>query len=187
MSVKRQVLFVQGGGQGTHDDWDNKLVDSLQRELGREYEIHYPRMPREDEPSYDRWKAALEKELGKLSDGAIVVGHSIGGTVLLKALTEQVTTLELAGIFLVSAPFVGEGGWDSDDLQFPSDLGAHLPKGAPVHFFQGLSDDTAPPLHADLYAHAVPQARVHRLPGRDHQLNDDLTEVATAIAALGAR
>jgi pimeloyl-ACP methyl ester carboxylesterase len=47
--------------------------------------------------------------------------------------------------------------------------------------FHGLRDETAPPSHADLYARAIPQARVHQLPGRDHQLNNDLSEVAEAI------
>jgi hypothetical protein len=46
----------------------------------------------------------------------------------------------------------------------------------------GLDDGAvAPPSHAGLYALAVPQAQVHRLPGRDHQLNNDLSEVAQAI------
>ena len=59
-----------------------------------------------------------------------------------------------------------------------------LPQGVPVHLFHGLDDDTAPPAHADLYARAIPHAAVHRLPGRDHQLNDDLREVAREIRAL---
>jgi pimeloyl-ACP methyl ester carboxylesterase len=50
--------------------------------------------------------------------------------------------------------------------------------------FHGLADETAPPSHADLYARAFPQARVHRLAGRDHQLNTDLAEVAVAIRSL---
>ena len=29
MSSARQILFIQGGGEGTHDEWDHKLVDSL--------------------------------------------------------------------------------------------------------------------------------------------------------------
>jgi hypothetical protein len=29
MREKRQLLFVQGGGIGVHDDWDGKLVSSL--------------------------------------------------------------------------------------------------------------------------------------------------------------
>jgi pimeloyl-ACP methyl ester carboxylesterase len=53
-----------------------------------------------------------------------------------------------------------------------------------VHVFHGLEDQTAPPSHADLYARAVPQARLHRLPGRDHQLDNDLTEVATTLRHL---
>ena len=41
-----------------------------------------------------------------------------------------------------------------------------------------------PPSHIDLYSRAVPQARVHRLPGRDHQLNDGMREVAAVILSL---
>lgn len=51
----------------------------------------------------------------------------------------------------------------------------------PVHLFHGLEDQTVPPEHADLYRRAIPHARVHLLHGRDHQLNDDLSEVARAI------
>ena len=50
-AVKRQLLFIQGGGAGAHDEWDNKLVESLRRELGPDYEIRYPRMPNECYPS----------------------------------------------------------------------------------------------------------------------------------------
>jgi hypothetical protein len=45
-----KVLFVQGGGKNVHDQWDNKLVDSLKRNLGPDYEIRYPRMPNEADP-----------------------------------------------------------------------------------------------------------------------------------------
>ncbi|MEP7191263.1 MAG: hypothetical protein ABI903_00175 [Actinomycetota bacterium] len=31
MTEDRQILFIQGGGAGTHDEWDNKLVESLCR------------------------------------------------------------------------------------------------------------------------------------------------------------
>jgi len=184
--MKRQLLFVQGGGQGVHDEWDDKLVESLRRELGQDYEIRYPRMPNEDDPNYASWKTTLERELGTLQEGAILVGHSVGGTILVKVLTEHSPARELGAIFLIAAPFVGDGGWASDDLQFPPDLGARLPQGVPIHFYHGLEDEVAPPSHVDLYARAVPQARVHRLRGRDHQLNNDLREVADAISSLEA-
>jgi predicted alpha/beta hydrolase family esterase len=181
--VKRQLLFVQGGGAGTHDEWDHRLVESLERELGSDYEIRYPRMPDEDDPRYASWKATIENELAALDDGAILVGHSVGGTILINVLAEHPTERSFGALFLVAAPFVGDGGWSSDDLKPAPDLDARLPRDLPVHIYHGLEDEIAPPSHAELYACAVPRARIHRLPGRDHQLNDDLREVATAIGS----
>ena len=63
MTRTRQVLFIQGGGAGAHDEWDDKLVDSLRQHLGDGYEVRYPRMPGEDDPSYARWSVALRREL----------------------------------------------------------------------------------------------------------------------------
>jgi len=181
VTCTRQILFIQGGGAGAHDEWDDKLVESLRRELGREYEVRYPRMPDEGEPSYARWSTAILREIAALDDGAVVAGHSVGATIVLNALAEQPPEKGLGAIVLIAAPFVGEGGWRSDEFELTSDLGAKLPTGARVHVFHGLRDETAPPSHADLYALAIPQAQVHQLPGRDHQLNNDLSDVAEAI------
>src|ERR1700748_756094 len=84
-----QILFVQGGGEGAHDRWDNKLVDSLGNELGPDYDIRYPLMPDEADPRYPAWKAALEQALAGLDEGAILIGHSIGGTILINVLAER--------------------------------------------------------------------------------------------------
>lgn len=179
-----QLLFVQGGGAGTHDEWDDKLVESLRRELGPDFEIRYPRMPNEDDPTYVAWKATLEKEFATLDDDAILVGHSIGGTILINALAQSRSEREFGAIFLVAAPFVGEGGWPSEDIKPPPNLGARLPRDVPVYIYHGLDDATAPPSHAELYARVIPLARVHRLPHRDHQLNNDLSEIAATIKSL---
>jgi pimeloyl-ACP methyl ester carboxylesterase len=184
MGPNRQVLFVQGGGAGAHDEWDDKLVDSLRRQLGPAYEIRYPRMPNEGEPSYALWKAALEEEFAALDDCAILVGHSIGGSILVNVLAELPIERRFGALVLIAAPFVGDGGWPGDELDTPRDLGARLPRDVPVHVYHGLKDETAPPAHAQIYGRAVPEARVHLLPGRDHQLNNDLGDVAAAIRAL---
>jgi predicted alpha/beta hydrolase family esterase len=177
----RQVLFIQGGGAGAHDEWDDKLVASLRQELGREYEVRYPLMPDEDDPSYARWSTAIRREIAALDDGAVVAGHSVGGAILLHALAEQPPEKGLTAIGLIAAPFVGEGGWPSDEFELTSDLGAKLPPAARVDVFHGLRDETVPPSHAGLYAAAIPQAQLHQLPGRDHQLNNDLSEVAEVL------
>jgi pimeloyl-ACP methyl ester carboxylesterase len=176
-----QILFIQGGGAGVHDEWDDKLVDSLRRELGAGHELRYPRMPGEDDPSLAAWGPAIRRELADLDAGAAVVGHSVGGTILIRTLADEPREMELAAIVLVAAPFVGAGGWPADEFEISADLGSRLPPGVPVHLVHGLDDEIAPPSHVDLYARAIPQAQVHRLPGRDHQLNNDLHEVAAAI------
>ncbi|WP_331371884.1 alpha/beta fold hydrolase [Sinorhizobium chiapasense] len=182
--MKKQVLFIQGGGAGTHDEWDNKLVDSLRRELGPGYDVRYPRMPDEADPGYAIWKAALVEEIARLEDGAILMGHSVGGTILINALAEARPSRKLAGVFLIAAPFVGAGGWPSEDIDPTADLGARLPPKTPIYLYHGSEDDTAPFAHVDLYERAIPGAIVHRLHGRDHQLNDDLAEVAADVRAL---
>jgi len=184
----KKVLFVQGGGQGTHDSWDDKLVASLETALGAGYTVSYPRMPKEEEPDPATWKKTIDRELRRLGDGAIVVGHSIGAAILVDHLADETWPVRPAGLFLVATPFMGRDGggegWPSGELRPTREVGASLSDGAPIYFYQGLDDDTVPPSHADLLAHAFPRATIHRLKGRNHQLSDDLTEIARDIQRL---
>jgi predicted alpha/beta hydrolase family esterase len=181
----RQVLFVQGGGEGVHDQWDNQLVDSLGRELGPDYEIHYPVMPNEADPEYAAWKGALEQEFAALENGAIVIGHSVGATILINALAERNPQFSVGAICLIAAPFIGAGGWTSEDVEPRSDLAARLPRDVPIFLYHGRNDDTVPFPHVELYARAIPRAHVRGLANRDHQLNNDLSELASDIRRLG--
>ena len=129
----RQVLFIQGAGEGTHDEWDSKLADSLRTELGAGFEIRYPRMPGEDDPSETTWVPAIRHELSTLEGGAVVVGHSVGGTILVHALVDETpagsTRCDRADRRSVRG---SSGGWPADEFEAArSDLGAQLPSGVP--------------------------------------------------------
>jgi pimeloyl-ACP methyl ester carboxylesterase len=141
-------------------------------------------MPNESDPRYSAWKAALEEEFAGLHEGAIVIGHSIGGTILINALAESRPKAALGAIILIAAPLVGPGGWTSEDIEPRQDIAVRLPAGVPVLLYHGTKDDIAPVEHLDLYAKAIPGALVRRLNGRDHQLNNSLSEVANDIRAL---
>lgn len=185
--VSRQVLFIQGGGAAVHDDWDDKLVASLRAALGPDYEVRYPRMPNEDDPSYAAWATAICSELASLDEGAVVVGHSVGATFLVHAIAERAPQREPGAILLISAPFVGPGGWETDEWTPQPALGDKLPRRVPIYLFYGLDDDTVPASHAQAYARAIPRAELRHLPGRDHQLNNDLSDVADVIKSVRAR
>ena len=175
------VLFVQGAGEDVHDAWDHVLVDDLRRRLGAGYEVRYPRMPDEDAPTVLAWSAAIRAELDALGDEVTVVGHSVGGTVVAQTLAGSLPRWSVATVALVSAPFLGDGGWPGSEFELPIDLGARLPPGTRIHIFHGLADEVVPPEHARVYARVIPQARLLLLGGRDHQLNGDMSEVAEAI------
>jgi len=177
----RDVLFIQGAGQGVHATWDMGLVESLRRELGSTYDVRYPRMPGEADPTMAAWRPVIEGELAALRPGAVVVGHSVGGTIMVHVLADAPPMVALSAIILIAAPFVGPGGWPTDDFTPRANLGEHLPAGVPVFLYHGEADDVVPVAHVELYAKAIPGARVHRLDGRNHQLNDDLSEVAREI------
>jgi len=182
--MKKLVLFIQGAGQGAHDE-DAKMAASLGKELGPDYDVRCPRMPNEASPDTAVWKRRVAAEVVTMGDGAILVGHSAGAIPLVMALAEGALKHRIAGTFLIAAPFCGEGGWDLEGFDLPADLSARLPRGVPMFLYQGSDDEIVPFAHLDLYAKALPQAVVRALDGRNHQLNDDLSDVAADIRRLG--
>jgi hypothetical protein len=179
-----QVLLVQGGSEGAYAA-DARLADSLRTHLGSGFEVRYPALPNEDEPNYAVWKAAILGELRDMGPGAYVVGHSIGGSVLIKMLTEGALSPPLGGVFLAAAPFwYDDDFWRWDEAALPPDAAQRIPPGTPLFLYHGEDDPSVPVEHLGMYAQALPAAVVRALPGRDHQLNDDMSEVARDIREL---
>src|SRR5947208_15068789 len=94
-------------------------------------------MPDEADPTYAAWKAALEREIAALDDGPILIGHSLGGTILINALAEEPPDRKLSGVLLIAAPFVGAGGWLGVDITTSPDLGVRLHSASPIFLSQG--------------------------------------------------
>src|SRR5512147_1879098 len=104
--MKKQVLFIQGGGEGAYRE-DKELVKSLRDALGSEYNVLYPKMPEEENSGYEAWKEQISKELDALNDELILVAHSVGSSILLKYLTEENVEKSILGLFLIAAPYWG--------------------------------------------------------------------------------
>ncbi|MBV8371827.1 MAG: hypothetical protein JOY69_01080 [Candidatus Eremiobacteraeota bacterium] len=90
----------------------------------------------------------------------------------------------VAAIILIAAPFIGQGGWPSEEITPQPDLEGRLSPDVPVFLYQGGEDETVPTAHVALYAKAIPRAQVRLLNDRDHQLNNDLSEVAADIRVI---
>ena len=106
----KHILFIHGSGGENAFKEDGILVSSLQKSLGTAYEVHFPRMPLEESAEYADWKAQIAKALSTLGSPITLVGHSVGGAVLLKYLTEEQIDKPVAGLFLLTVRIFDKRG-----------------------------------------------------------------------------
>jgi predicted alpha/beta hydrolase family esterase len=178
--VKKRVLFVHGAG-GYEED--KKLAASLRDTLGAAYDVRYPKMPDEDSPEYEAWKDRIAEELTDLNGEVILVGHSLGASILLKYLSEEKVEKPIAGLFLI-APYWGAEDWEVGEYELRTDFASKLPNDLPKFVYHSRDDEWVPFAHLALYAEKLPQATIREFDGRGHQFNDDLSEVARDIKGL---
>jgi len=174
------VLFVQGGGEGAHAI-DTSLAASLRKALGAEYDVRYPQMPDESNPDQQTWRVKIASELEKLDGRVILVGHSVGGSTLLKYLSEENVEKPIAGLFLLAAPSRDEADWNFEDLKLPSDLAAKLSWIPQIFLYHNRDDEVAPFKHLALHAARLPGAVVREGETGGHQFGNDLADVARDI------
>jgi predicted alpha/beta hydrolase family esterase len=179
------VLFVQGASAGAHDA-DRPLSDALGAALGPGFRVHFPRMPDEDAPDNDVWKRAISTALRRTAS-TFLVAHSAGAAIAADMLAQDELRAELTGLrglFLLAPPFVGEGGWQLDGFHFDRPVDPAALAGLSLHLYFGSADRTVPPSHADRYATLLPEAKIQRLPGCDHQFGGFMARIADDLRAL---
>jgi predicted alpha/beta hydrolase family esterase len=181
--MNKHVLFIQGGGSEEDYAADAKLVASLQEVLGESYVIHYPLLPNESEPDFGR-KKQIGKEISLIKGEVILVGHSLGASMLLKYLSETEIRKKIAGIFLISTPFwSGDEDW-KQGLKLHTDFASKLPKNVPIFLYHSKDDEEVPFDHLELYAQNLPQATIRKITRGGHQLNNDLSLIAKDVKSL---
>ncbi len=178
----KNILFVHGGGDEAACEEDRILAQSLQQHLGRAYSVHYPRMPLEEGTAYVDWKERIAKELVTLDTPAILVGHSVGGSILLKYLTEERVEQAIAGLFLLAAPyFGGDADWNYPELTLARGFARKLQSIPRIFLYQSRDDEVVPYAHLARYKRRISRATVRALEGRGHQFANDLSDVAEDI------
>ncbi len=180
--MTKHILFIHGGGgEGAYQE-DGILVASLQNALGATYAVRYPKMPLEETAEYTDWKTKIEMELSALGNEVILIAHSVGGSILLKYLTEEQVKNPIAELFLLATPyFGGDETWTDAQMNLPQDFAALLPAIPRIFLYHSRDDEVVPFAHLALYAAKLPQAIIREFDRRGHQFGNDLTEVAEDI------
>ncbi|HEY0741534.1 MAG TPA: alpha/beta hydrolase [Chryseosolibacter sp.] len=178
--VKKDILFLHGGGEKEDYDADAKLVASLKAELGVNYAIHYPFLSNDGTPDLGRRKQ-IAQEISKRNDELIIVAHSFGASMLLATFSEMEINKKVAGIFLVSTPFwTGNEDW-VQPFKLKDGFEHKLDRNIPLFFYHTRDDDEVPFSQFIAYKQKLPWARFREIPTGGHQLNNDLSMVALDI------
>ncbi|WP_101295979.1 alpha/beta fold hydrolase [Halegenticoccus soli] len=182
--MKKQILFVHSAGaQGPHDG-SGDLVAYLRNSLEAGYDVLYPKMPGLEDPEYQTWKTGFAREFSSVEDEVILVGHSLGGSVLLKYLSEETVDQPITGLFLVATPFWGgDEDWHGEFV-LREDFASKLPRIPQISFYYSGDDEVVPPEHGALYREALPQATIRQLDGYGHVFQDGLPELTEDIVNL---
>ena len=176
----QQVLFIQGGGEDGYEA-DEKLVSSLQNELGKDYEISYPRLHSDEDAGDFGWPKQIGEEIDKCGDDLILVAHSLGASLLLKYLSENQISKKLTAIFLLATPFwSGNKDW-VQGLKLQKGFADNLPKNSQIFFYHCRDDEEVPFHHLAAYRREIEGSIFREIESGGHQLGNHLDIVAKDI------
>jgi predicted alpha/beta hydrolase family esterase len=183
-TMPKQVLFIHSGGtQGPHEG-SNDLVTYLRNMLGNEYNVLYPAMPNPENPEYVMWKALLDKKLASLEGEVILVGHSLGGSVLLKYLSEEICNNFISGLFIIAAPYWGKKDWQVAEYVLQKDFPAGLSNIPKIFLYHSRNDEVVPFKHLGFYASKLTNAIVRKFDSRRHLFSTGIPELVDDIKTL---
>src|ERR1700742_1814906 len=157
-----RVLLVHSSGPQGPGEGSDPFAARLREELGSSHEVLFPIMPSLEDPHYEAWSERLGQALSELDEPPIVVGHSLGGSVVLKHLAETEPEEPLAGLLLVATPFWGQSDWE-EEWALPENwpgTDTALPR---TFLFHSHDDEEIPFAHLEIYSKRLPGAEVHPL------------------------
>lgn len=182
--MKKQILFIHSAGPQGANEGSDGLFEWLKLQLGTDYDIVHPKMPNPDYPEYLPWKARLKKELRLLKPEALVIGHSLGGSVLLKLLAKEAHEEKIAALFLIAPPFWGKSGWEIEEFLLTHDFYVNLRKIPAVFLYHSRGDEVVPFEHLNAYLEKIAHAKGREFGGNDHTFASGIPELIHDITNI---
>lgn len=200
--MKQQVIVIHGGT--TFDSYEdyifylkNKEIsldkfkfrkdwkDTLEEELGENFEILSPRMPNGTNARYEEWKILFDRIISLLNNNFICIGHSLGGIFLSKYLSENDISKKIKATILVAAPFDDENSEESlGDFKLPLSLSKFTKQGGTIYLIQSKDDPIVPFEQITKYKYALPNVKTLILNSGGHFKQETFPEIVELIKKL---
>ncbi len=155
---KQTVIYIHGAGTQEPGTDSYFLREEIKQTLGNSILFRAPEMPDPNNPDYQAWMEVLDAFIHKSDAPLTLIGHSFGGSVLLKYLSENTVETEIASVFLLAAPFWGSNGWDMPEYHCRKANIGHLLQ-FDIAFFHCHDDEVVPHAHLDEYLNLLPHAK----------------------------
>jgi predicted alpha/beta hydrolase family esterase len=165
--MPQTVLVIHGAGEPRRRGGKVYWEAMLGKDLRPDYRVRAPRMPQPTNPQYRTWARRIATLIAD-APNPVLVGHSLGASVLLKYLVDAAPQPPLAGLYLIATPF---WGLDFPEFALPSDFEARLRDVSPLFLYHSKDDPEVPFEHVERYSRALPQAIVRAMDGRGHEFN----------------
>jgi predicted alpha/beta hydrolase family esterase len=200
--MRQQIIIINGGS--TYPSYEEFLIalknldlklenikpridwkQTLQKNLGNDFEVYLSKMPNVTNARYDEWKIYFEKVLNLINDDVILVGHSLGGIFLAKYLDENKPTGKIKALILVSAPYDEEGLREPlAEFSITSDLKNLKENIEEIYLIHSKDDLTVPLDQFEKYKNALPNAKTLLLDGVGHFKTEYFPELAEVIKKI---
>lgn len=178
------VLFIHSAGSQNPGEGSSRLVAGLRETMPREWTLLAPLMPAPDSPEAEPWIQACQAEINAVNDNFVLVGHSLGGSIILQTLARFGIPGRLQGVVTLAAPFWAAGGWNVAEFTLPEDASEKLKTLSRLIIMQGDKDEVVASDHPERYSQVLPQAEIRLLKGVDHEAANAAPEVVKAIKTI---
>jgi uncharacterized protein len=149
--------------------------------LPREAKVDAPIMPGADDPDADAWEAAVADHMAAINEDFVAVGHSLGGSTILKTIAQDGAPTTLRGVVTIAMPFWPD--WGISSYAVSEDTGRL--QGVPLILYFSSDDETVAIDHLARYGEILPHATLRQVSGTGHLFdNAPFAQIAGDIVAL---
>ncbi|WP_342389317.1 alpha/beta fold hydrolase [Salinicoccus bachuensis] len=179
--MKYKIVFIHSAGPQGRYEGSTGLIHYMKEQLGSTHEIFTPDMPLPNNPKYAEWKEVLDLHLDSM-DEVILVGHSMGGSTLLKYLSEEEVETDIKALFIVAAPIWGlEEDWQKADFHLEQGFEENLGHIRHIALFHSEKDGIVPKKHFDCYHKLIKPDEQRIIESDSHLFEEGLPELVESI------
>lgn len=200
--MKKQIVLIHGGDVfETYNKYikylkkaefdpdrdknrEKRWSRNLEKTLGKDFTVLSPVMPCKFNAKYREWSIWFEKLFPYIKDNVVLIGHSLGGTFLVKYLSKNNFPKRILATYLVSPAYNEDSGHSLATFSLPGSLEKFKKQGGKIFIYHSRDDLIAPFVNFIKYTKVLPEAEKRIFKNRGHFLQEEFPELVKDIKSL---